>query len=649
MVSLLFLCLILAPVSCIKIGISQDLDANTTTTTTTPATPLTTSTTSSSPTTPSTTSSSTTSTSTPSTEAPLTTINLDAIATSSPAWSEVVSTPAQTFPPRKTAKTPTTTTPRRTSSTSTTTAAPEVINATTVQTTIVPPRQDYRLYYCECDLQSELCEINCCCDRDCPAETLQVFNCLQSSVAPQLQTRLEDFQYTHGLPTCQLHDGWLCVFRSNTKPAKPKPLSNNFDAEQYNKWPEQLTGYEEQLVQSSQSTSHYKYGQALQLWQPEIKELSDFELPLAYESANCQLKQALRHLEPMQSSCLLKDALEMQSHLWTLLNLTSSHQLLAKPFDPEDQEVQGIDIEICQQLLQQPQMQCNETQLDINVDSIELKLLHNYTHILSAKLILKEASALEEHDPLWLHYELNFKTATAASDLTKPNSGPLGYLQGAPLLLSTWQPQNSSDQTPVNLTHHWLTLCEQSRSTVGFGVDLAKHCQLREVAPIVLHNHTEYCQQLQAHIWRQLLPQNCTRLEQLNQVLVSQLGKPQADQWLPLQLSHIDGQLPILGLYNEEQQSLSCRNIILSVSYEFHVAELTLFDGRVPHQNVLRHARLMMGQRHDLEFDSGDQFIELPLSVSVMFFKQQPNAASSLFLSSGLACVISTSIRLLVQ
>ncbi|KAH8377117.1 hypothetical protein KR093_003530, partial [Drosophila rubida] len=646
MVSLLFLCLILAPTSCIKIGISQDLDTTTptTTTTATPAPPTTLSTTitpttlSSSATTSSTTSTSTT---TSTTEASLTTSSLDANPTSSPSWSEAVSTPAQTFPPRKSPKTATTTAPNKANSTTSTTAAPGLINATTVKPTIAPAHQDYGFYYCECDLQSELCEINCCCDRDCSAETLQVFNCLQPSVAPQLQSRLEDFQYTHGLPTCQLHDGWLCVFRSNTKPAKPKPLSNNFDAEQYNKWPEQLTGYEEQLVQSSHSTAHYKHGQALQLWQPENKRLCDFELPLAYESANCQLKQPLRHLEPMQSSCLINDPVELQTHLWKLLNLTSSHQLLSKPHDLEDQEVQGIDIEICQQLLREPQVQCmehaNDTQLDQLVESMELQLLHNYTHILSAKLLLKEANAPLETEQLWLHYEVSYMASAPGDALAKPSSGPLGYLQGAPLQLSTLRPQNSSEQQqpPLNNFHrnhsHWLTLCHQSqekRHAVGFGVDLAKHCQLREAAPIVLpehQNHTEYCQQLQTHIWRKLLPHNCTRLEDLRQVRVSQLGKPQADQWLPLQLSQADGQqlLPIQGVYNEEQQSLSCRNMLLSVSYEFHVAQLTLLDGRVPHQNVVRHARLVLGQRHDLEFDAGEQFVELPLGVSVMFFKQQ--------------------------
>lgn len=610
---------------CIKIGISQNFNTSSTTTTT---------------------------------EISLTTNLMDVNTTGSP-WPEAASTPVQTFPPRKSQKTPTTLAPRQSTTTPAATVAPETKNIT-AEPTIVLPRQDYGFYYCDCDLHTDLCEINCCCDRDCPSQTLQVFNCLQSTVTPQLQTRLEDFQYTHGLPTCQLHDGWLCVFRSNTKPAKPQPPSNNFDVDQYKKWPELLSAFEEQLM-PPQFTAHYKFGQPLQLWQPESKHLSDFEMPLGFESYSCQLKQTLRHLEPMRSNCLIRDESEMQNDLWTLLNLTNSHKLLSKPRDLEDQEVQGLDIEICQQTLLQPLEIClehgNETLLDIIVDSIELQLTHNFTHILSAKLLLKEASVQEENEPLWLKYELIYKTAT--DEMIKPSSGPLGYLQGAPVLLSMLLPQNNSEKEPLlnyfhnnNGTqrhHHWLTLCQHSvedRHAIKFGVDLAKTCQLRQLAPILPEhdNHTEYCKQLQTHIWRKLLPHNCSQLDDIVKVFVSQLGRPQPDKWLPLQLSHVDGQqlLPIQGVYNEEQQSLSCRNMLLSVSYEFHVAKMTLLEGQVPHQNVLQHARLVLGQRHDLEFDAGDQQVELPLAVSVMFFKAQDkrvSAANMPILSSGLLTI----------
>lgn len=186
--SFVYLCLILAPINGIKIGLSQNLN----------------------------TSSTSTATST-NTETTMTTNTLEVKSTGSP-WPEIA--PAQTFPPRKTQKPPTTAVPQQSSTTlAAGTAASKSKNVTAAATT-VKTQKDHGFYYCDCDLYLDLCEVNCCCDRDCSFQALQVFNCLQSSGAPQLQARLEDFQYTHGLPACQLHDGWLCVFRSNTKPAK---------------------------------------------------------------------------------------------------------------------------------------------------------------------------------------------------------------------------------------------------------------------------------------------------------------------------------------------------------------------------------------------------------------------------------------------
>lgn len=194
-VLLLWLCLFCTPIEAIKIGISHNEYQNQTSTTTTTTI---------------TTSAMTTDVSGTST--------LNPESTSSP-LPEVVSTPTQTFPPRKLPKKPPTTAVTKAAAPTTPTLP---TNATATNQTKINSRQVVGYNYCECDLHADMCEINCCCDRDCPPEALLVFDCLQSVMAPQLQSRLEDFQYTHGLPTCQLDDGWLCVFRTNTKSFKPQ-------------------------------------------------------------------------------------------------------------------------------------------------------------------------------------------------------------------------------------------------------------------------------------------------------------------------------------------------------------------------------------------------------------------------------------------
>ncbi|XP_017859463.1 PREDICTED: tectonic [Drosophila arizonae] len=626
--AVLGICLLSAPMQCIKIGVSRG--DNTTAATTPLTSPATTTTT---------TTAATTATTSTTTEFAATTTAIDNydldMNTTFSSLIDAVTTPSQTFPPRRKASKPRTTAAPTQPTTPAVAATANSFNASTAPAS-ASPRKDTSFYYCSCDLRQDLCEVNCCCDRDCSQESLQVFSCL-----PEQHTRLEDFQYNHGLPTCQISDGWLCVFRSHAKPAKMQTPSQNFDSKDYNRWPEQLDAFETALP-APPTTSHYKFGQALQLWQPESKSLANWELPMAYESTSCQLKQTLLYLQPMESSCLLADATQLQMNLWSLLNLTNSHQLLSRPRELEEQQVHGLNITICQQLLLQPKIQClerNETQSELLVDRIELQLLHNYTSIVEAKLLLREANVEDDKAELWLTYALVYQSVEELN--AKPSSGALGYELGAPLLLAMLPSENNSKPELLNyyqsqnessqVNQHWLMPCSQSleqRHAVSFGIDLTKQCQLRHLSPVPGHeNNTDYCQQLQLAIWRQLLPPNCTQLEQVAQlVFVSQLGRPQLDKWLPLQLSYADGQphqTPIQVTYDAQHQTLSCRNMWLSVSYEFYVSELALLDGRVPHQSVLQHARLVLGQRHDLEFDAAEQHIQLPLAVSVMFFKAQ--------------------------
>ncbi|XP_017049000.1 tectonic [Drosophila ficusphila] len=589
-----------------------------------------------------------TSTTTESTATTISSVSSEASSSIGP-FPELASTVGNTFPPRVQQK------PRATLASPTTLGPPVVaqpLNVTAVPASLPIPK-DNRLYYCPCDVQSNICDLNCCCDSDCPAETRQVFDCVSSTSFPQLQSRLEDFQYTHGLPTCQNNDGWLCVFRSNTKPTKTHPQNTNYDTLQRSKWTNYLGAHD---TEPPQSQNYYKIGQPLQLWQPETRASTTFELPAAYGSSHCQLKQPIRHLQPSRSHCRMKDSTQLQESLWALLNLTSTNQLLPKPLDLEEQDVEGLIIQVCQRK-DDKSLHClergNETQLDIIVDKVELLVIHNFTNILEAKIYLEEVSPAGDDEPFWLYLEVRFMAPN--DSLAKPTSGPLGYLPGSPVILSRILPQNSSEDAQ-QLSYfrsrrnqegfYWLPLpsrsfqeriCERTRDprqVLRFGVDVLTRCQLKQAAPVLQEdaNHTEYCQGLQARIWSQLLPSDCSHLDDLEKVLVSQLGRPQPDKWLPMQLRYPENAHgkppPVQASYNTVSRSLTCRNIFLNVGYEFHVADVTLLEGRAPHQWVLQNTRLVLGQRHDLEFDISEPEVALPLSVSAMFYQMQSKALS---------------------
>ncbi|XP_030377673.1 tectonic [Scaptodrosophila lebanonensis] len=631
---LIYLSLLVGITQGIKIGISPTLNPNTTT-----ATPQT------------------------STEMPPTTLGLDLSSAGSSSSEDTFT--ASSLPPSKqqntTIATASTEAPNAsTDSTALATEPPQVETAS--PNPPVKPIARYP-YYCSCDVLAGVCDLNCCCDLDCQAEALKVFNCLAMTDHPQLQLRLEDFQYTHGLPSCKINDGWLCVFRTNTKPAKQQLFSNNFDTKDYYKWPEPLRAYE--TTPLAQESVFYKYEQPLQLWQPETKELKIFEIPSAYESVFCQIQQPIRHLKGMRSSCRLADISQLQHNLLTLLNLTSTHRLLATPRSVQDLMEQpgesegesvGLDIQICLHS-SSDKVVCNVTdvQLDIYSRNMKLLLYHNYTHILNAKLVLKEEPSHPNELELWQDYVVEYVLGNGTdvelkpSHAEKPTSGPLGYLQGSPVLLAKLVPQNDSELPQIlDYYHenagagHWLSLftkqsrggnCRRSpekRHAAQYGVDIAKQCLLRMEGEndllLLSKNYTDYCQRLQAEIWAQLLPQNCHNLADISQIFISQLGRPQRDKWLPLQL-HYEGEdagpPPVRGDYNEEQRTFSCRNMLLSVRYEFHVAAMTLLQGQVAHQRLVQHASLVLGERHDLEFDGGEEQVEVPLAVSVMFYDAQ--------------------------
>lgn len=126
------------------------------------------------------------------------------------------------FPPRlRTTKSPKITT---TSSTPPTVASTTATSKT--ESSSEAPNDDIHsngahsspsVYYCNCDLLLDTCDINCCCDRDCREEALNVFNCNNPPMQKKLKNRLDDFQYQHGLQSCKVNDGWLCVFRTNPR------------------------------------------------------------------------------------------------------------------------------------------------------------------------------------------------------------------------------------------------------------------------------------------------------------------------------------------------------------------------------------------------------------------------------------------------
>ncbi|XP_067625187.1 tectonic [Eurosta solidaginis] len=583
------------------------------------------------------------------------------------------------FPPRlKTTKMPKITT-TSTSTAPTTAIATTSLSSTDNSSTFVDALSTKKIsdsYYCACDLTLDACDINCCCDRDCIPATLHIFNCNTAAMAhhTELKNRLEDFQYEHGLPSCKVNEGWLCVFRTNIQRDQLKEPKIDWDLRQYYKWATPTWGVDIDQ-RSNENLEHYKYGEALQFLNMETIMLSQLDLPHTFKPPHCQIKQTVKFLKAYKTNCLLGTIEELQTNARTLVKFIQKNQILLRPLK-QASELEHITpissdfkLKICQKQLCAVVPLNNSTAIDLRLESyypteIKLSLLHNYTQLLGAMVELRNTT----YSPLnntetWQRYQVEYiyknvtvnevnrninETAFAEEKEQALTSGPLGYLVGEPIIIARFIVINESDESSnevLNYFHanstksrlnHTLPLfttqqgkCANDisgRSVISYGINTLKQCKLRysEVSVTKLpqneRNYTKICMNLQKEIISQLFGINSILFDAISpEIFISQLGRPAnaSTKWTKLHIQQKNYYLLISGEYNAQSHSFSCRNMLINIAYEFLVGHFSEND--ISHQALVKQATLIFGERNDLEFDL-DELIEVPLMITVMFF-----------------------------
>ncbi|XP_075150102.1 tectonic-like isoform X1 [Haematobia irritans] len=622
------------------------------------------------------------------------------------------------FPPRKKPTTPKSTTistkkPMTTSKTkwktsTTTTEMPQTTNISMSSTEFLNTSKAIRGHpnkYCFCDITSYGCDINCCCDPDCSNEALNVFKCLKeiSNDYELHEGRFEDFKFQHGLPSCEVNDGWLCVFRTNI-PAKEKKIHPNFfDNSRYYQWPNLL----KDDIETINTRELYVYGNPLKLINMETNEMRNFDLPSSLKPPYCQTKEPIKYLKSQRRTCLIaknKQIKEMQNYL---KELKASHKLLQKPtisneiFHSKELNNYLVNItlhwcntttEKCQKFIK------SKEHLNGSIfNKIQINIFHNFTNIQGADIAIwydKKENNEETNAEFWLQYDINFwnKTLEVLKDNVtntykeyhKISSGPLGYIIGRPIIFSKYvkvnkslplteknrqlnyfndddDENNNEDLNTLPVFKKQQGLCKHppprntngamAMETINYGINLAKQCKLKmenvSINPKdpMKTNYTAICLQLQDAIHHQFFGFHF-KSEDISLYYVSQLGRPQNDsnKWINLNVYNGDFD-PVYGQYLENTGNFICRNILLSLSYEFRMRNMDVYtrNGDLgQNQNVLKYANLIMGERHDLEFSS-DEDIEVPLTLTIRFYdiNEKAASASSCLCSSILMIIIS--------
>ncbi|XP_039970216.1 tectonic [Bactrocera tryoni] len=592
------------------------------------------------------------------------------------------------FPPRlRTTKSPkittTSTTTPSVASTMTTNTPENTSNASNADSNSIKAHTSQGFYYCSCDLFLDLCDINCCCDRDCAQAALSVFNCDDPPKEKKLKNRLEDFQYQHGLPSCKVNDGWLCVFRTNTRKEREKLPEIDINTNHYYKWPTPIWDtVSEQNAEGSMNS--YKYGDPLQFLNMKTMTLKQFDLPNTFQPPHCRIMESVKFLKSYKVDCLLATLENLQISARNILNFIQDNKLLLKPINEANEPgyimniLSDLKLKICERELCEIMPLNNSTILEQRLKlfypaKIKCQLLHNYTQLLGGVVELSAINATLNSRELWQTYELEYiyknititnaskelnDTAFGLQNAVKLTSGALGYTQGKPIIIARFIANNESatltqtnqvlDYFHVNATksptNHTLSLftthqhyCHHdaaSENLINYGISVLKQCKLRfnneslTKMPQKERNFTEICLKLQNPITAQLFAADFFVLgEKFPDLYISQLGRPEnrSDKWTPLRVEN-QNFAPISGEYNAQTQSFSCHNMLLNIAYEFLVGEFT--EAGIAQQALVKRATLLFGERNDLEFEI-DEMIEVPLTVSVMFFDYSKDVHNS--------------------
>ncbi|XP_036322608.1 tectonic [Rhagoletis pomonella] len=595
------------------------------------------------------------------------------------------------FPPRlRTTKAPRITTTTAAASTTPPTTVSSTIANTTLDsnnvqgTPLTVPPSHAASYYCDCDLLWDACDLNCCCDRDCSPEALHVFNCNAAPKQPELKNRLEDFQYQHGLPSCKVNDGWLCVFRTNTRQELQKEPAIDFNTDHYLKWSTPVWDIDSE-PQANANFDHYIYGEPLQFLDMKTKIVKEFDLPHTFKQPHCHIKEPVKFLNSHKLTCLLSTTDELNLNTRKLLIFIQNHKLLLKPIKEANEPEQlppilsELKLNICQEELCESVSPINNTACELKLKhfyatEIKLKLLHNYTQILDGLLELRGQRESLDLTEVWQKYQVEYiyrnasgkpvvnDTAYTHENVPKLTSGPLGYQAGKPIIIARFIANNRSEAlTPTNQiidyfhvnstksqTNHTISLFTTQRqyctrdtdpaNLINYGISTLKQCKLRfsneslAKLPQAERNFTEICIQMQTQILAQFFNADVFRFgEKFPDLHISQLGRPQnrSDKWTLLQVRNHELFAPVSGDFHTQTQSFSCRNMLLNIGYEFLVGHFTAAGIR--QQALVKRATLTFGDRNDLEFEL-DEVIEVPLMLSVMFFDYAKDAINAAIL-----------------
>lgn len=265
---------------------------------------------------------------------------------------------------------------------------------------------------------------------------------------------------------------------------------------------------------------------------------------------------------------------------------------------------------------------------------ILIKVRHNFTDLLGLEVLFLKHTFEEDH--FLLQIKVNFLVVNETK-ADNEISGNLGYLKGKPLIISRMVYFNKTDLNNRNLIFEYFNLNHTLKhlkipnkdclienftelETVNFGENIWFQCNKKLQFNITKQsNFTKVCLKFQEKIFFNLIngiepAENITNFSKLN-IFISEFGNPKnfTKNWIELEMKNkFDEKITGEG----DDESFTCKNMILNVEYEFYYARLKI--GSVKNQLVIKRAFLKFGTRVDLRFNLNEE-IKIPLFLNVLW------------------------------
>ncbi|XP_074530834.1 tectonic-1-like [Halichoeres trimaculatus] len=381
----------------------------------------------------------------------------------------------------------------------------------------IPVTSVHRL--CPCDKHREMCDINCCCDRDCGEEVALFTSCSFQTVSENkklcspnvasyfLQSTIEGFSDIQSSIREETNYDIFCIHSQNrvnafSHPSPALATDSNFNS-LFKDFTHFIFGSNERSGDLSaaelQASSGYQYGgvmmTAAQGGQKEV-----FMLPAPGVTADC-VDSPAAFLKDQSSRCSRQLVLDQDCGLLPALSLDTYTTIQLLSGGSEDAAV--VPVEVASLILQS----VNGTQSELQISSGEnfspvllsptlcsnvvLKVIYTVRYSPSGKITnVTVALVLGFVSGAVLSLEQEFQVVFVQEDQEEaavPSSGNPGYVLGLPLVSGTKVADSISRSMDPRDTLSLLYSpqdqdCLQGRhqrSPVLFGLDSASGCTLR--------------------------------------------------------------------------------------------------------------------------------------------------------------------------